>query len=121
MTCEEQVAILTALIQRCSPQLAEAATQVMLKISVPQTVDVLTQIVDKRRKHVHLFAIEKLAELGREAAIPALVNALSSKDKRSYWAAIDAIVKIGQSAIPFLNDAIKSDHPDRKASCRERV
>ncbi len=52
-------------------------------------------------------AVETLGEIGDPRAIPALINVLSSEYRSAQNKAVDALVKIGNPAIPALTKALK--------------
>ena len=77
-----------------------------------------------RKKRIELFTIQlssddvsirrtaviELAQMGKLATIPALIQALGDSDEQVYELAIDALVEMGELAMLALIEALNSEN-----------
>jgi len=109
----QQTRILTAFMIYCSRRLIEVSIKLLLKIGREETAEALTQVVMHRKnrasQQIRHNLMKMLTEIGGKAAVPALIDALSDKNKKISSLAISSLVRIGQPAIFDLLSAIKAN------------
>lgn len=61
---------------------------------------------------IRTYVMMGFGMMGEPAAIPLIIEALSDEDNTVFYAAADALVKMGRDALPYLTDLIRDGHEE---------
>ncbi len=77
-------------------------------------LNVLLHFADDKSVTVRNYIVQALGLLGREEAIPILINALEDEDNVVFHSAADALGRIGRPVVPHLIDLLKQGAEDAR-------
>jgi HEAT repeat protein len=103
--------------QDASAKVRSASLLAISRIAQPaEAVEILVKSLDDQDAAVRLVAVQRLRELGRDAApaAEALGKLLESKDEKVRKTAAEALVRIGSPSLPLLTAALESKSRDTR-------
>jgi HEAT repeat protein len=100
-----------------SPKVRSSALLAISRVAEPAAVvDVMIKALGDQDQGVRLMAVQRLRELGRDAApaLDDLAKLLADKDERIRRTAGEALVRIGSKSVPALTAALESESRDAR-------
>lgn len=104
---------------RARPNVRLAIIETLGNIGGEELTVPLGKVLRIRSLQVRLKAVEAICKTGGKAAIGPLIEAFDMQNRHLRRKIRDALLEFGKPAVPYLNDAVRHEHPLVRAGAEE--